>query len=112
MTSSRIWFRAARMQVARVGVMLAAALAVLGQVIDFYPGAEVRWFGLAASMALASFLSRTRQLRVIAVVLVVLLAGFAWGGYLRGRQYREWLGQRTDLVCSPKIGPAKMGVSG
>lgn len=97
MTSARIGFRTARMQVARAGVGLAAALGLLGSVITFVPGAEVGWFGVAAVVALAGFLSSTRRLRVVAMVLALALAGLAWHGYVRGRQYREWLRQRTVL---------------
>jgi hypothetical protein len=101
MTPSRIGLPTARMQVARAGVGLATVFGLLGQLITFYPGAEVGWFGIAAAMALARLLSPTRQLRLVAVVLAVLLAGFAWGGYVRGRQYREWLSQQPKLLGSP-----------
>jgi hypothetical protein len=101
MTPSRIWLPTARIQMARVGVGLAAVLGLLGQLITFYPGAEVGWFGVAAALALAGLLSPTRQLRLVAVVLAVLLAGFAWGGHVRGRRYREWLSQQPKLLGSP-----------
>ena len=100
MTPSRIWLPLARMHVARAGVGLAAVFGLLGQFITFYPGAEAGWFGLAAAMALTGLPSPTRQLRLVAVVLAVVLAGFAWGGYVRGRQYREWLSQQPKLLGS------------
>jgi hypothetical protein len=101
MISARIWFQTARMQVARVGVCLAAVLGLLGSIITFYPGAEAGWFGVAAAASLAGLLSPTPRLRVVAVVLAVTLAGFAWGGYVRGRQYREWLRQQPALAGLP-----------
>ena len=101
MTPSRIRLPTVRMQVARAGVGLAAVFGLLGQFISFYPGAEAGWFGVAAAVALAGLLSPTRQLRLVAVVLAVLLAGFAWGGYVRGRQYREWLSQQLKPLGSP-----------
>ena len=101
MTPFRIWFPLARMHVARAGVGLAAVFGLLGQFISFYPGAEAVWFGVAAAVALAGLLSPTRQLRLVAVVLAVLLAGFAWDGYVRGRQYRDRLSQRPELLGSP-----------
>ncbi len=91
------------MQVARAGVGLAAVFGLLGQLITFYPGAEAGWFGIAAALALAGLLSPTRQLRLVAVVLAVLLAGFAWDGYVRGRQYRETLSQQPKLLGSPSL---------
>jgi hypothetical protein len=103
MRSARIGFHAAREWVARVGVCFAAVLGLLGSIISFYPGAEVGWFGVAAAVALAGLLSPTRQLRLVAVVLAVLLAGFAWGGYVRGRQYRERLSQQPKLLGSPSL---------
>jgi hypothetical protein len=103
MTPSRIWLPTARIQVARAGVGLAAVFGLLGQVITFYPGAEVGWFGVAAALALAGLLSPTRRLRLVAVVLAVLLAGFAWGGYERGRQYREPLSQQAKLLGLPSL---------
>jgi hypothetical protein len=74
---------------------------LLGQFISFYPGAEAGWFGIAAAVALAGLLSPTRQLRLVAVVLAVSLAGFAWGGYVRGQQYRDWLSRQPELLGSP-----------
>jgi hypothetical protein len=97
MTSARLWFVTARIQIARAGVGLAAVLGLLGSVMTFVPGAEVGWFGVAATAALAGLLSPTRRLRVVAVVLAVALAGLAWDGYVRGRQYREWLRQQPEL---------------
>jgi hypothetical protein len=101
MTSARLWFHAARKQVALAGVGLAAVFGLIGQFITFYPGAEAGWFGVAAAVALAGLLSPTRQLQLVAVVLAVLLAGFAWDGYVRGRQYRDRLSQRPELLGSP-----------
>jgi hypothetical protein len=101
MTPSRIWLPTARMQVASAGVALAAVFGLLGQFITFYPGAEAGWFGFAAAVALAGLLSPTRQLRLFAVALAVLLAGFAWGGYVRGRQYRDWLSQQPEVTGTP-----------
>jgi hypothetical protein len=101
MRSARIWFDAARMQVARFGVCLAAVLSLLGSVITFYPGAEAGWFGVTAAAALAGLLSPIRRLRVVAVVLAIAFAGFASGGYVRGRQYREWLTQQLRLPGLP-----------
>ena len=49
MTPSGLRFTTARTQVARVAVGIAAVLGLLGQVIDFYPGAEAGWFGFAAA---------------------------------------------------------------
>jgi hypothetical protein len=89
------------MQAARAGVGLAAVLSLLGSMITFAPGTEVGWFGVAAAAALAGLLSPTRRLRVVAVVLAVALAGLAWDGYVRGRQYREWLRQRPELPGAP-----------
>jgi hypothetical protein len=89
------------MQVARAGDGLAAVLGLLGLFITFYPGAEAGWFGVAAAVALAGLLSPTRRLRLVGVVLAVLLAGFAWGGYMRGRRYRELLSQQPELLGSP-----------
>jgi hypothetical protein len=100
MTPSRVWLLTARMQVARAGVVLAAVFGLLGLFISFYPGAEVGWFGVAAAAALAGLLSPTRRLRVVAVALAVLLAGFGWAGYRRGRQYREWLSRQPELLSS------------
>jgi hypothetical protein len=82
---------------------MAAVLGLLGQFISFYPGAEAGWFGVAASLALAGFLSPARRLRIVAAVLVVLLAGFAWDGHVRGRQYREFLSRRPELLGSPPM---------
>jgi len=101
MRSARIGFHAAREWVARVGVCFAAVLGLLGSIISFYPGAEVGWFGVATAGALAGLLSPTRRLRVVAVVLATTLVGFAWGGYVRGRQYREWLIQQPGLPGIP-----------
>jgi hypothetical protein len=100
MTPSRIWLPLARTQVARAGLGIAAVFGLLGQFMTFYPGAEAGWFGVAAAVALAVLLSPTRQLRLVAVVLAVLLAGFAWGGYVRGRQYRDWLSQQPEILGS------------
>ncbi len=91
MTLSRIWTPTARMHVARAGVGLAAVFGLLGQLITFYPGAEAGWFGAAAGVALVGLVSPTWKLRLVAVFLAVVLAGSAWGGYVRGRQYRERL---------------------
>jgi hypothetical protein len=101
MTSARLWFPTARMQVARAGIGFAAVLGLLGSVITFVPGTEAGWFGVAAAAALAGLLSPTRRLRVVAVVLAVALAGLAWDGYVRGRQYRECLRQRPGLPGAP-----------
>ncbi len=101
MTPSRTWLPVARTQVARAGVGIAAVLGLLGLFISFYPGAEAGWFGVAAALALAGLLSPNGQLRLVAVLLAVLLAGFAWGGYVRGRQYREQLSQRLRLLGTP-----------
>jgi hypothetical protein len=92
------------MQVSRAGVGLAAVLGLLGSVMTFVPGAEVGWFGVAAAAALAGLLSPSRRLRVIAVLLAVALAGLAWDGYVRGRQYRERLRHRPGLpgAASPE----------
>jgi hypothetical protein len=97
MASDRIGFHTARIQIARAGVGLAAALGLLGSVISFVPGAEVGWFGVATAAALAGLLSPARRLRVVAVVLAVALAGLAWAGHVRGRQYREWLRHQPGL---------------
>jgi hypothetical protein len=101
-TSARLWLQTARMHVARAGVGLAAVLGLLGSVMTFVPGTEVGWFGVAAAAALAGLISPTRWLRVVAVVLAVALAGLAWDGYVRGRQYREWLRQRPGLPGAPR----------
>jgi hypothetical protein len=98
MTSDRSWYHAARTQVARAGVGLASVLGLLGLVISFVPGAEVGWFGVAGAAALAGLFSPTQRLRVVAVILAVALAGLAWDGYERGRQYRELLKQRPELA--------------
>jgi hypothetical protein len=105
MTFARLRSHTARMQVARAGVGLAAVLGLLGSVMTFVPGTEVGWFGVAAAAALAGLLSPTRWLRVVAVVLAVSLAGLAWDGYARGRQYREWLRQRPGLPGAPSPHP-------
>jgi hypothetical protein len=89
------------MLVARTGVVLAAVLGLLGQLISFYPGAEVGWFGFAAAVALTGLFSPTRRLRLVAVILAVLLAVFAWGGHVRGRQHRELLSQQPKLLDLP-----------
>ncbi len=91
MPTTREWFDTVRTQVARAGVAFALFLGLQGSIITFYPGAEVGWFSVAATAALAGLVSPTRRLRVIAVVLAVTFAGFAWGGHVRGRQYCEWL---------------------
>ena len=101
MAPSRIWLPLARKQVALAGVGLAAVFGLIGQFITFYPGAEAGWIGVAAAVALAGLLSPNRQLRLVAVVLAVLLAGFAWDGYVRGRQYRDWLSQQPEIPGSP-----------
>jgi hypothetical protein len=101
MPPSRTWLTTAQMQIARAGVGVAAVFGLLGLVIDFYPGAELGWFAVAAALALAGLLSPSRRLRLVAVVLAVLLSGFAWGGYARGRRYREWLSRHPDLIASP-----------
>src|SRR5262245_51359582 len=100
MTPSDIWSPTVRMQVAWAGVGLAAMFGLLGQFITFYPGAEAGWFGVAAAVALAGFLSPTRLLRLVAVVLAVSLAGCAWGGYLRGQQYRDASSRQSVLLGS------------
>jgi hypothetical protein len=89
------------MPVARAGVGVAAVLGLLGSVITFVPGTELGWFGVAAAAALAGLLSPTRRLQVVAVILAVALAGLAWDGYVRGRQYRELLRQRPGLSGAP-----------
>jgi hypothetical protein len=101
LTSSRIRFQIARTRVAQAGVGLAALLGLLGLFITFYPGAEAGWFGVAAALALAGLLCPARQFRLVAVVLALVLAGFAWGGYVRGRQYRQWLSRHPELAGSP-----------
>lgn len=103
MTLSPIELLTARIRVARAGVGLAAVLGLLGLLITFYPGAEVGWFGVAAALALAGLLSPTRRLRFVALALAVVLAGFAWGGHVRGRQYREWLSQRPSPLATPPL---------
>ncbi len=101
MAPIRIRFGTAQTRVAQAGVGFAAVLGLLGLFIDFYPGAELGWYGVGAAFALAGFLSRTRKLRLVALILAVLLATFAWGGYLRGRQYRRWLDPESGIVGSP-----------
>jgi hypothetical protein len=95
------WRFRARTQVARAGVGLAFVLGLLGQVITFYPGAEVGWYGVAFAAALAGLLSPNRRLRLVAAILAVGLVGFAWGGYVRWQRYRDLLRQRPELSGPP-----------
>jgi hypothetical protein len=101
MTSARIWFQTARMEVARAGVGVAVVLGMVGWLMTFVPGAEAGWFGVAALAALAGLLSPTRRLRVVAVVLAVALAAIEWDGHVRGRQCRERLRQQPGLSSAP-----------
>jgi hypothetical protein len=101
MTPTRIWLQEARTLVSLAGVGLAAVLASLGLFVTFVPGAEFGWFGVAAAVALGGLLSQSRRIRLVAVVLAVLLAACAWGGYVRGRQYREWLSHHSELFGTP-----------
>ncbi len=106
MTFARIWFPYGTMDA--VGsdwraVGLAAVLGLLGSLITFVPGVEVGWFMRRRRGLRHGLLSPTRRLRVVAVVLTVAFAGLAWDGYVRGRQYREWLRREPGL---PRTVPA------
>ena len=91
----------ARMQAARAGVGLVAVLGFLGSITTFCPGAEVAWYGVAATASLTGLLSPTKRLGVVAVVLEVVLAGIVSEGYGRGRRYHAWLRQQPGLPDLP-----------
>jgi hypothetical protein len=80
-----------REEVAVAGIGLALLLGALGQVITFVPGAEMKWFAVAAASALGGALSRRWTVRAVAVVLAVALGGLAWLGYLHGLEYQQFL---------------------
>jgi hypothetical protein len=80
-----------RTVIARVGVGVALWMGVFGCFATFVPGAEARWFGIAAVGAALGLLSPNWRVRVIAAVLVIWLAWSAWEGYQRGQKYQEWL---------------------
>jgi hypothetical protein len=101
MTPTRPLSETERTQVAYVAVGIAAVKGLLGLFLTFYPGAEAGWFGVAAAVSLIGLLAPSRRLRFVAVVLAILLAACACGGYVRGWQYREWLSQHPELRGSP-----------
>ena len=84
-----------------IGVGIGLWLGVMGSFITFVPGAETAWFALAAIAAATGVLSPDWRTRLAGVGLAGVFAWFAWHGYLRGVEYREWLRQRMPIPAIP-----------
>jgi hypothetical protein len=84
-----------RESIARIGILFALFMVAFGQVITFVPGFGARRFGFAAVCALASLVSRSWQMRVVAILIAIYLGGLAWLSYLHGSRYQDFLSQRS-----------------
>jgi len=90
---------------ARLSFWFAVFLAVIGSAMTMSPGAGV---GLAAIVAVfaAPGLVLRRRYRIASIVLLMLLALYAWGEYQRGKAYQQRLRerQRDDQFEQPDVG--------
>ena len=75
--------RTLRIQIASFGLAVAVILGALGVVVTFAPGAEVWWFGVAASCAALGLLYPGRRTRGVAAVLVIVLGFGSFAGMTR-----------------------------
>ena len=65
-----------------------------GQVISFYPGAEMTYFAISALLCSFGLLITGKMYRIVAVLLVAASVVVAVSGYERGKEYKTWLETR------------------
>jgi hypothetical protein len=91
------WVTPVVVTIATIGFWLGLLLAVIGSVMSFVPGADCEWFIVAGILLALGLLIPTRRYRSAAFILCSLCFFFAYSGYLRGVEYRQWLKQRNTV---------------
>lgn len=66
----------------------------MGRLITFYPGAELKYFAIAAVLGLPASILPSSRFRGFALVWIVICSWLAAEGYQRGKEYEQWLSEK------------------
>ena len=80
--------------IAKVCFWISLGMGALGQLISFYPGAELNWFSLAAAFSVLGLLIPKWSFRLTALAMLITWSVMAFSGYTRGKEYQAWLKQQ------------------
>lgn len=82
-----------------ISFWMGIGLMLLGQLISFYPGAEVRYFAWAAGLVACGLVLPGRKRRTAAVFGCALCIAFALAGHRRGVEYVQWQRNRWQRAA-------------
>jgi hypothetical protein len=82
-----------------ISFWMGIGLMLLGQLISFYPGAEVRYFAWAAGLVACGLVRPGRKRRTAAVLVCALCIAFAIAGHRRGVEYVQWQRNRWQRAA-------------
>jgi hypothetical protein len=77
---------------------IALLLALLGQVISFYPGADFGWFLTVAALSASGLFLPKTPYRVAAALLLLLVLSQAYSGHRRGVEYQQRLSTHRPVT--------------
>ena len=84
------WLRLLR-EMAGPCLGLSLVIGLMGTAVTFVPGSELSYFGVTAALSVPGLFSRKWKIKAAALALFVLWSLLAFGGFMRGLEYREKL---------------------